>query len=345
MSLQTVFRLVTRDGPSSLQAFTEPIPHIGSSDLLVKVRSVSLNYRDVAIANSTYPLPVKDSVIPCSDMAGEVVEVGDEVGSFSIRDRVVVPVSLALLYGTVKDNLSTLGGPRDGVLRQYIALPEHAAIKLPNSPHSYSQWAGAVTTGSTVWNAFYGQTSLNPGHTVLLLGTGGVSLTGLIFAKAAGATTIITSSSDEKLEVAKTKYGADYTINYKTHPNWAAEVQRVTNGQGVDHVLDVGGSGTIQQSFESLGMGGTVSVIGFLSPATQDQMPDATWLALSKGAALRGILGGSKEQLEHAVRFIGSRELPIPVDKVYAFARDDIVAALEYVASGKHVGKVCINID
>lgn len=122
-------------------------------------------------------------------------------------------------------------------------------------------------------------------------------------------------------------------------------MQRVTNGQGVDHVLDVGGSGTIQQSFESLGMGGTVSVIGFLSPATQDQMPDATWLALSKGAALRGILGGSKEQLEHAVRFIGSRELPIPVDKVYAFARDDIVAALEYVASGKHVGKVCINID
>lgn len=175
-------------------------------------------------------------------------------------------------------------------------------------------------------------------------GTGGVSLTALIFAKAAGATTIITSSSDKKLEYVKAKYGADHTINYKTHPNWAAEVKRITNGDGVDHVIEVGGVGTIEQSIESVTWGGIVSVIGFLSPLASDKMPNVTFQTLAKGAILRGILAGSKQQLEEAVKFIGNQKLSVPVDKIFSFNREDIISAFKYVESGSHIGKVCINL-
>lgn len=143
----------------------------------------------------------------------------------------------------------------------------------------------------------------------------------------------------------KSKYGADHTINYKTHPNWAAEVQRITNGQGVDHVIEVSGTGTIKQSIEAVAWGGVVSVIGFLSTVSQEEMPDVTLLTLIKGAVLRGILSGSKQQLEDAVRFMGSRELQMPVDKTFGFNRDDIIEALKYVESGKQIGKVCINLE
>lgn len=177
------------------------------------------------------------------------------------------------------------------------------------------------------------------------VGTGGVSLTALVLAKAAGATTIITSSSDEKLEFVKSKYGAEYTINYKTYPNWAAEVQRITNGQGVDHVIENGGVGTIEQSLGAVAYGGTVHVIGFLTGVEQDKMPNVTMLALLKAAIVRGILGGSKQQLEEAVRFVAKQNLTLPLDKTFSFNRDDILASFKYVADGKHMGKVCISLD
>lgn len=174
MSLQTVFRLTSRNGFDGLQAFQEPIPTARAHEVLVKIRSVGLNYRDVAIATSTYPLPVKDNVIPCSDMAGEVAELGEGVTSFSIGDAVISILNSTLLYGTLKDVVDggseTFGGPKDGMLREYIALPAHAIIKLPKSSHGFIQWAAMVCTGSTVWNAFYGNTPLKPGDTVLVLG-------------------------------------------------------------------------------------------------------------------------------------------------------------------------------
>ncbi|KAK5195682.1 hypothetical protein LTR99_002207 [Exophiala xenobiotica] len=342
---QTVFRLTSRNGFDGLQAFKEPVPTIGDYEVLVKIRSVSINYRDIAIANDTYPLMVKDQVIPCSDMAGEVVEVSSQVDDISIGDNVVAPISSSALYGPVKEDRNSLGGGKDGVLREYIVLPAHVVIKLPKSPHSFSEWAALVGTGTTTWNCFYGCVPLKPGQTVLIQGTGGVALTALIFARAAGATTILTSSSDEKLEKVKGKYIVDHTINYKKHPNWAAEVKRITNGQGADHVIENGGIGTIQQSLECVTMGGTISLVGFLTSIPQDQVPDVTLLAISKGATLHGILGGSKQQLEEAVNFVGSRNLPVPVDKTFGFNRGDIIAALRYVESGQHIGKVCINLD
>lgn len=175
-------------------------------------------------------------------------------------------------------------------------------------------------------------------------GTGGVSITGLLLAKTAGATTIITSSSDEKLKMVKANYGADHLINYKKTPNWAGEAMKITGGRGVDYILENGGSGTIKQSVEAIAFGGIISAIGFLSAAPQSEMPDITGLALSKGCVIRGIMIGSTQQLEEVVRVVSERSLQMPVDKVFGFTKDQVMEAFEYLSSGSHVGKVCINV-
>ena len=140
----------------------------------------------------------------------------------------------------------------------------------------------------------------------------------------------------------KAKYGVDHTINYKKTPNWAAEAQKITGGAGVDFILENGGSGTIKQSLEAIAFGGIIGVIGFLSSAAQEDMPDVAGLALAKGAVVRGIIIGSKQQLEDAVHFIGTHDLPIPVEKTFNFSRDQIIEAMKYQISGQHIGKVCI---
>lgn len=178
--------------------------------------------------------------------------------------------------------------------------------------------------------------------TVLPLGTGGVSITGLILAKAAGAITIVTSSSDDKLAFVKENFGADYTINYKTHPEWSKEALRLTNGEGVDYVFENGGSGTIAESINSVKMGGNVSVIGFLSQAKE--MPDVASLALAKGAVIRGVIVGSTQLLQEVVRFVARKGLRLPVEKEFGFSQEETIKAFEYLTSGTHIGKVCIKV-
>lgn len=174
MSTHTVYRLTSRTagtGFDGLQACQEPLPSAGKHEVLVKIRSVALNFRDIAIAKGMFPLPVKDNIIPCSDMAGEIIQVGEGVQDFAIGDYVTAPVSLIVLYGPVKDEDNSLGGSVDGVLQQYITLPAYATIKLPkSSAHTFTEWAAMVTTAYTVWNAFYGSIPLRPGQTVLVLG-------------------------------------------------------------------------------------------------------------------------------------------------------------------------------
>ena len=165
-----------------------------------------------------------------------------------------------------------------------------------------------------------------------------------MLAKAAGAKTIITSSSDEKLQHVKDQYDVDYTINYKKTPDWAAEAQKITGGQGVDFILENGGSGTIKQSLDAIAYGGVISVIGFLSAAKQEEMPDVAGLALAKGAVVRGIMVGSKQQMEDVTRFIGTHNLSVAVEKTFKFGRDQVIEALNYLASGQHIGKVCIDL-
>lgn len=178
----------------------------------------------------------------------------------------------------------------------------------------------------------------------MLKGTGGVSITGLMLAKAAGAVTIITSSSDEKLRYVQKAYGADHVINYKTHPDWSKEVLRLTDGRGADIILENGGAGTIAQSISAVAFGGIVAVIGFLAACPQDQMPDVASLALSKGAVVRGIIIGSKQQLEDMTRFVTAKGLAVPVEKEFGFSREEVVAAYGLLGSGQHVGKICIKV-
>ncbi|RAH47209.1 zinc-dependent alcohol dehydrogenase family protein [Aspergillus brunneoviolaceus CBS 621.78] len=343
---QTVIRLDgERTSVRKLKAFQEPIPSPSKHEVLVRVHSVSLNFRDIAVATSQYPFPVKDRVVPCSDAAGTVVQVGEGVKKFAPEDRVVATFDPTNLYGQQENWENGQGGPIDGVLREYITVPAAAVVKLPkDAPQSLSEWSTLVCTGVTVWNALYGNLPLRPGQTVLCQGTGGVSITGVILAKAAGATTIITSSSDEKLEMVKSKFGADHGINYKTHPEWSQEVLRLTNGKGVDYILENGGSGTIAESLNAVKMGGNISVIGFLSQAKQSEMPDVASLALAKGAVVRGITVGSTQLLEEVVRFVAQKGLRLPVEKEFRFTQEEVVKAYEYMASGSHIGKVCIKL-
>ena len=165
-----------------------------------------------------------------------------------------------------------------------------------------------------------------------------------MLAKAAGAVTIITSSSDEKLAYVKQKYGADFTINYKKTPDWAAEVKKLVP-RGADFVLDAGGSGTIQQSIGAVARGGQIALFGVLSPAAKEAMPDvatATWM---QGCIIRGINVGSKQQLDEVVQFVGSKNLQLPVERTFGFSRQEVLAAYEYLGSDQHVGKVCIDVN
>ena len=166
----------------------------------------------------------------------------------------------------------------------------------------------------------------------------------MILAKAAGATTIITSSSDEKLKFVQEKYGIDHVINYKKHPEWSKEALRLTNGAGVDYILENGGSGTIAESLNAVKMGGNVSVIGFLSAADQSKMPDVAGMALAKGAVVRGIVVGSTQLLQEVTNFVATKGLRLPIDKVFEFNEKSVIEAYEYLASGSQIGKVCIKV-
>ncbi|CAH0019796.1 unnamed protein product [Clonostachys rhizophaga] len=335
MATEKVFRLSKRTSLHDLKLDLEAIPKHKAHEVLIRIRHVALNYRDIAVATGTYPFPVKDNVVPCSDMAGEFVEVGTAVQDLTEGDKVISSIDLNTSYGAMKDWHHSLGGPYDGVLREFITLPSSALVKIPQeSTLNFTDLSALVITRTTVWNAFYGNTHLKPGQTVLFLGTGGVSITGLIVAKAAGARTIITSSSDAKLKYVQKTYGADFIINYKGTPAWSREVLDITHGLGTDYVFENGGAGTIAESIKAVVYGGSIAVIGFLATCPQDRMPDVAALALAKGALIRGIMIRSKEHLENVTRFFVSKNLTFPVEKEFGFTRDEVIEAFGYVATG-----------
>lgn len=343
MSNCKVYRLPKRTSFRDLAASDEPIPPCSKYEVLVRVRSISLNYRDLVIANSQYPFTIKDNVVPCSDVAGEVADAG-EATSFKKGDKVVSTFDISNLYGMQRDWEHGLGGPVDGVLREYALLPAASIVKLPESSLSFAQWACLPCAGVTAWNALYGIAPMKPGQTVLCQGTGGVSVIALMLARAAGAVTIITSSSDEKLKTVQDMYKPDHCINYKTHPDWAEQVLKITNGRGVDHIIENGGLGTIEQSVKAITRGGIISIIGFLAAGADIEKPDVTMLAIGKGCVLRGINVGSTEMLEDLVRFVAQKKLEPPVGKTFGFSYDEVISAYQYLSDAKHIGKVCINV-
>ncbi|PCH34501.1 NAD(P)-binding protein [Wolfiporia cocos MD-104 SS10] len=335
------YRLPKVDGFHNLTLQEAPLRAPKSSEVLVKIHAVSLQYRDLIVAKGQYPLGQKENPVPGSDMAGEVIAVGDDVKGWKVGDRVCANFALDHIFGDVTDEIKAtgLGAPVDGVLTEYRLFPAHSLVHIP-SHLSYEEASTLPCAALTAYNALMGLRPLKGGDYVLVQGTGGVSIFGLQFAVASGATVIATSSSDKKLEIAK-KLGAKHLINYKKTPDWEKEVLKITNGRGVDHVIEVGGSGTIMKSLASVRYAGIVSVIGFVAGGGDvSSLPVAV---LGKSSIVRGILIGSRAQFEDMNRLIVAQNLKPVIDRVFSF--EDVRAAYEYQESQQHVGKVVIRVS
>ncbi|KAA8914794.1 hypothetical protein TRICI_002828 [Trichomonascus ciferrii] len=338
---QRVYRVGPGNTIKNIELRTEKLPAIAPDDVVVKVKAAALNYRDILILTKRTHFDFKEGVVPFSDFAGEVAAKGDSVSDFAIGDSVVGNFRIKQFSGVAKRDDDSLGGSIDGGLLEYVTLPSSALNKVSKTAElTWEEMASLVCTGVTCWNALYGGgRTLRPGEVVLATGTGGVSLTGLSIAKKAGAVTVITSSSDKKLEEVKRKYSVDYGVNYKTNPEWGKEVKRLTGG--ADFIIENGGSGNYTQSFEAVATGGTINSVGVLQPAQQEQMPDIALLSLVKEASVRGIKVGSKELAQQLIRFTETQGLKIPIDRAFPFEKAP--EAIEYLASGAHIGKVCIS--
>jgi NADPH:quinone reductase-like Zn-dependent oxidoreductase len=329
-------------GAQSLEALKRvdlPIPQPGRGEVQVRVHACSLNYRDQMIVRGLYfggAIPM--DIIPLSDGAGEVSAVGDGVTRFQVGDRVASTFFQNWIDGPPSPKAGpTLGAPpAPGMLAEYVVLPERDLVAMAKSL-SFEEAATLPCAGVTAWNALMeGPKATIPGSRVLILGTGGVSLLALQIARAAGAEVIATSSSDAKLERVK-QLGAIHGINYKTIPDWGVEVVRST-GRGVDHVVEVGGAGTLAQSMQAVGYAGEVALIGVLT-REGETAPHALML---KGASLRGIFVGSRVMAEKLNAAIDSAGIKPVIDKAFGF--EEVAAAYEYQASGELFGKVVIRI-
>ena len=313
----------------------------GPGEVKVAVRAVSLNFRDLMAVNGQYPVRVEHPVLAASDSAGEVVAVGDGVTAFKPGDRVANTFFRDFVDGpqTPAKSADSFGGGIDGVLAEELVLPQRCFAKLPDGM-DFVEGSTLTCAGVTAWNAMFAIANLQPGARVLLLGTGGVSIWGLQIAKAAGIEAIITSSSDDKLAKAKA-LGATHTINYRSTPEWQDEVLKVTGGQGVDLVLEVGGEGTLSRSVASARFGGVITLIGGVSGFGTD--PNFSPMSLIIGSKrMEGVYVGSHQMLEQLARFVGLTGLRPVVDKSFAF--DHAPDAYRHVASGRHFGKVVIRV-
>jgi NADPH:quinone reductase-like Zn-dependent oxidoreductase len=327
-------------GATSVDALTlteQDRPTLGPHDVLVRVRACSLNYRDKLVAEGRYGSgPIKADLVPLSDGAGEVEAVGERVTRFRPGDRAAGLFFQDWHDGPPNpDSGPALGAPpAQGMLAEYVALPETGLVKLADSL-TFAEAATLPCAGVTVWNALMeGRRPVGPGRTVLTLGTGGVSLLALKVAKAAGAQVIVTSSSDDKLERAQA-LGADEVINYRTTPDWGAEAARLAGG-GVDHVVESVGAGTLAQSMVAVGYDGEIALIGAMS-REGDTHPRPL---LRKGASLRGVFVGSAAMARSLNRAIDANGVKPVIGATFGF--EQAREALAHAASPDLFGKVVI---
>ena len=334
---------VLRSGATSLddmQLVDRDLPEPGPGQVQIRVRACSLNYRDQLIPQGKYMGgTITQDVVPLSDGVGEVTAIGAGVTRFSIGDRVAGTFFQNWEDGPANPASGPALGapPADGMLSEYVLLPEQGVVHAATSL-SYEEAATLPCAGVTAWNALMeGPRPTKVGDTVLVLGTGGVSLLALQIAKAAGATVIATSSSDAKLERVKA-LGADHVINYRTTPHWGAEAVRLSGGKGIDHVVEVGGAGTLAQSIQAVGFGGEIALIGVLT-REGDTSPHGL---MFKGASIRGIFVGSRGMATRLNAFIDQHGIKPVVDRTFdmAAAKD----AYTYQASPDLFGKTVITL-
>jgi NADPH:quinone reductase-like Zn-dependent oxidoreductase len=313
-------------------------PRPGAGQVLVRMRAASLNFRDLLVVSGKYPRSQQDTIIPLSDGAGEIEELGRDVTGFAVGDRVVPIFFQSWLRGPMvaPDAASALGGSIDGVAAQYRVFDAERVVHF--APHlSFVEASTLPCAGLTAWNGLNGPVPISAADTVLTLGTGGVSIFAMQLARASGARVIITSSSDAKLDRARA-LGASAVVNYRTEPEWDAAVRTLTAGRGVDHVIETGGGGTMQRSIASTRHGGWLHVIGLVAPGSID-----TVQILLSGVILRGTEVGSREMLRALNRAVENAQLHPVVDRVYEFSA--LPAALQALAAGEHFGKLAIAID
>ncbi|WCT76745.1 zinc-dependent alcohol dehydrogenase family protein [Novosphingobium humi] len=324
-------------GLDDLHLVERDVPRPGWGEVLIRVRACSLNFRDQAIVRGVYiGGPVAEDIVPFSDGAGEIVGLGDGVHDLALGDRVAGIFFQHWLEGPPNPGVGpALGaGGADGMLAEYVVLPAQGVIRIARTL-SFEEAACLPCAGVTAWNALMGGPSpVKAGDNVLVLGTGGVSLMALQIAKAAGARVVATSGSAGKQERVAA-LGADATVNYRDNPQWGIEAATHTNG-GFEHVVEVGGAGTLAQSIAAVGFGGEIALIGVLT-REGDTSPHGLML---KGASMRGIFVGSKAMALDLNAFIDSNRIRPVVDRVYPMAQ--VKDAFAYQSSPDLFGKVVI---
>lgn len=333
------YQITGTHGLSSLQAvsLTDPAPDV--SEVLIRVRAVSLNYRDymnvMGIRGVTGPIPR----IPCSDGAGEVVAVGPGVSGWKAGDRVVIPFMPTWLEGGFSQEHASkaLGGAVDGMLQELVVMRAESLLPIP-SHLSFEEAATLPCAAVTAWDALHVRGGLKTGDTVLIQGTGGVSIFALQFAKLAGAVVLATTSSDEKAQ-RLLALGADAVHNYKTDPDWDVWAVTQTGGLGVDRVVEIGGPETLNRSLKATRFGGHIALIGVLTGTSGEIQ---TVQILRKGIRLDGIYVGSREMFAQMLEAMEQTELRPVIDTTFEFGQ--AAEAFQRLESGKHFGKIVIRV-
>lgn len=333
-----VFQIEGAWGLDHLKLSTRPDPQPGPGEVLLRMRAASLNFRDLVVPDRGYGQYTGElPLIPISDGVGEVVAAGAGVTRVAPGDR-VCPMFMQHWIGgpPALDRLTgSLGGPIDGVMADYMVLPESGVAKVPDHL-SDVQAATLPCAALTAWSALMTEGRLQAGERVLVQGTGGVALFALQFAKLAGAHVTVISSSDDKLARAMA-LGADAGLNYRTTPEWARATRAITAGAGFDHILELGGERTLPQSLRCIRPGGTISMIGVLSGGT---MSASLGLVVTRQVRLQGITVGSRDGFEAMARAIGQHRVQPVIDRVFAF--EELKEAMAWLKSGSHFGKICL---
>ena len=328
-------------GIDNLTLVERDTPKPTANEVLVRIHATALNYRDLMVVNGTYNPRMKRPAIPFSDAAGEVVAVGEAVTKWKVGAR-VMPIFAQRWHegdSSEEKRRTALGaGPQwNGVLREYAAFSENSVVDIPEHL-SYREAATLPCAALTAWNALVVSGKLKAGDTVLTLGTGGVSIFAMQIAMLHGAHVIATSSTDEKLEQLR-ELGVHDTINYRTREDWDAAVLEMTGKRGVDHVIEVGGAGTLARSLNAVRVGGHIALIGALTGGGEFNPINV----FMKAVRLQGIFVGSRSMFEDMNRAINAAKIEPVVDRVFGF--DEVRDALRYMESGSHFGKIVVSMD